>query len=96
MFWIMGLTGKGFGVPSQAVNITTGHQGDIFFLNLYHCCQSLYFLELVELNKLENLEDFLENARWKKWKVTSLPRFGKGEVEGLCWKIIPLKKLEKY
>ena len=42
---------------------------------------------------LENLEDFVENARWKKWKVTSLPRFGKGEVEGLCWKIIPLKKL---
>ena len=91
MFWIMGLTGKGFGVSSQAVNITTGHQGDIFFLNLYHCCQSLYFLELVELNKLENLEDFVDNARWKKWKVTSLPRFDKGEVEGLCWKIIPLK-----
>lgn len=82
----MGLTGKGFGVPSQAVNITTGHQGDIFFF------KSLS----LELNKLENLEDFVENARWKKWKVTSLPRFGKGEVEGLCWKIIPLKKLGKY
>lgn len=30
----MGLTGKGFGVPSQAVNITTGHQGDIFLKSL--------------------------------------------------------------
>ena len=30
----MGLTGKGFGVPSQAVNITTGHKGDIFLKSL--------------------------------------------------------------
>lgn len=30
----MGLTGKGFGVPSQAVNITTGHQGDLFLKSL--------------------------------------------------------------
>ena len=33
-FWIMGLTRKGFGVPSQAVNITTGHKGDIFLKSL--------------------------------------------------------------
>ena len=71
-FWIMGLTGRGFGVPSQAVNIITGHQGDIFFLNLYHCCQSLCFLELVQLNMLENLEDFVENACRKKMEVDKL------------------------
>lgn len=36
----MGVTGQGFGVPSQAVNITTGHQGDVF--NLFIIVVSLY------------------------------------------------------
>ena len=44
----------------------------MYFENLYHCCQSLCFLELVQLNMLENLEDFVENACWKKMEGDKL------------------------